>query len=363
MIYGVTMQQSSPLRAALPAWLALTLLGAALPTNLSAFQDEYRVLRPENFRREPGPSGVLLAFVNEGVVLEGGERRDGWVQVTLDGWIWGESVRAVDDGIFQYEVIAGRGENLRSEPNGSILARLEEGVLLEGLERNGAWIRVSRTAWMFGRSLRGLSVVPNTPPPAASPTPANNGADPPSPALPAAPPTDGGSRLDRAVVLEGGALRVEPDGDTTAAVAADLPVRVVARSGEWVRVRTEGWVHESEVRPASGDVLVGVSGAEVRAAPEDFEGRLVQWTLQHLAIRTGDGLRREIPQGQWYMMARGPIPEAGFVYVLLSGEQVEAVERLSPLAEIVVIARVRVGRDRFLGNPVVELVEMSAREP
>ncbi len=63
------------------------------------------------------------------------------------------------------------------------------------------------------------------------------------------------------------------------------------------------------------------------------------------------------------MLARGPVPEAGFVYVLLADDQVDEVERLQPLAELLTLVRVRVGRDRYLGNPVVELVEMVLRKP
>lgn len=157
-------------------------------------------------------------------------------------------------------------------------------------------------------------------------------------------------------------MRAVPSGDTTAVLAGGAPLTILARSGQWVRVRAEGWVHESDLRPVSTDVLVGVSGAEVRAQPERFEGRVLQWTVQLLAVRTSDGLRPEIPMGQRYILARGPLPEAGFVYVLLDDEHGEQIERLSPLAELVVLVRVKVGRDRYLGNPVVELIEMSVRE-
>jgi hypothetical protein len=169
--------------------------------------------------------------------------------------------------------------------------------------------------------------------------------------------------MDRAVTVGRSTLRRLPDGDTTAILEGDSPVRILARSGEWVRVRAEGWLHESDLQPATGDVLVGVSGAEVRARPGDFEGRVLQWTLQLLAVQTSVGLRRELPDGQQYMLARGPLPEAGVVYVLLADEQIEEVARLSPLAQLVVLVRVRVGRDEYLGNPIVELVQMSVRKP
>jgi hypothetical protein len=46
----------------------------------------------------------------------------------------------------------------------------------------------------------------------------------------------------------------------------------------------------------------------------------------------------------------------------VSDEQVAELERLPPLAELVIIGRIRVGRSRYLGNPILELVEMAVRE-
>ena len=350
------MQQSSHLFAALPACLLTVLTAAIWPLASAEAQDRYRVTRQENFRRDPGPSGRLLASVRQGVLVEGGETRSGWVEVTLDGWIWAESLARINSTAYDYEVSASRGENLRAAPNGQVIARLDTGFWLQEIEDRGAWVRVSRTAWMWGRSLERVTGVVGS---------ELATAEAPVQAAPApTPPSDNGTgRLDRAVTVGPSALQVVPDGDTTATLAGGAAVHIVARSGGWVRVQTEGWIHERDLRPVSGDVLVGISGAEVRARPEDFEGRTLQWTLQLLAVQTSDGLRRELPVGRRYMLARGPVPEAGFVYVLLADDQVDEVERLQPLAEIVTLVRVRVGRDRYLGQPVVELVEMTLRKP
>ena len=67
--------------------------------------------------------------------------------------------------------------------------------------------------------------------------------------------------------------------------------------------------------------------------------------------------------GQKYMLARGPMPEAGFVYLLLDDSAVAALENVAPLAQLVVLARVRVGRTRYLGNPVLDAIELSVRQP
>ncbi len=348
------MPQSSHLLAGLPACLLAAASLAFVPSQTAQAQDQYRVTRRENFRRDPGPDGRLLASVNEGAELRGGEVRSGWVEVTLEGWIWRQSLRPIDSGEFNYEVSAGSGENLRVQPNGRVLARLSTGFWLQGVEGRGEWLRVRRTGWMWGRSLENADqpapVVPAAPEGGGTSTPASQAG------------SQGRPAIDRAVTRGAAAMRAVPSGDTTAVLGGDASLTILARSGEWVRVRTEGWVHESDLGPVSTDVLVGVSGAEVRAQPEVFEGRVLQWTVQLLAVQTSDGLRRELPEGQRYMLARGPVPEAGFVYVMVNDEQSEAIERLSPLAQLVVLVRVRVGRDRYLGNPVVELLEMSVRE-
>ena len=356
------MQQSSFPLAALPGCLLLAVVASIAPAHAHA-QDRYRVTRQENFRREAGPTAGLLASVNEGTELVGGATREGWVEVTLEGWIWAQSLRSLSGLEYDYAVNARSGENLRAGPDGKILARLINGFWLKEVEDRGNWIRVERTGWMWGRSLEAA------PGPGSTGSRRSDDGEPPPPLPPDGPPapsrSDGAAGvgdMDRVVTVGRSTLRRLPDGDTTAILEPDSPVRILARSGEWVRVRAEGWLHESDLRPASGDVLVGVSGAEVRARPSDFVGRVLQWTLQLLAVQTSVGLRRELPEGQQYMLARGPLPEVGTVYVLLADEQVEEVARLSPLAQLVVLVRVR-GRDEYLGNPIVELVQMSLRKP
>lgn len=341
-------QSSRPLRAQ-PACFVFALWAAmALPASASA-QARYRTTRDENFRQQPGPDARLLGTVLEGAELAAGELRDGWLEVTLEGWIWAGSVGPTTRDGHHLIVSARRGENLRANPNGRVIARLANGFLLDEVERREGWVRVRRSGWMWARSLDLVSGMASLPV-ADAPTdaaPARDGSEPPD--------------LDRGVTAQRTELRLVPDGPPTGTLAEGAPVRVLARSGEWIRVSAEGWIRESDLRPAAAGVLVGVSGAEVRSRPREFEGKLVQWTVQYLALQTADELRREIPQGQRYMLARGPLPEAGFVYVVLSPAQVSEIEQLQPLAEVVIIARIRAARSQYLGNPVVELVDLSAR--
>jgi SH3-like domain-containing protein len=336
------MRQSSHLDLRLPA---ATLVAALVLWPHAAFgQQSYRVLRTENFRREPDPSAPRLATVNAGVELTADSSHGQWVRVALEGWIWARSLEATDRDGFDQEVRA-RGENLRDDPNGRILARLDAGALVDELERRPGWVRVRRVGWMYRPSLDAAGGVP-TPP-----TDSERSAGVP----------DSAALLDRAVTSAAATLHRVAGESPTGRLEPETPVRIQARSGEWVRVQLDGWVRESDLKPSSPGVLVGVSGAEVRAQPAEFENRVVQWVVQLIAIQSADELRREIPVGQRYLLTRGPLPESGFVYVIPTPEQLAQIERLPPLAELTIVGRVRSGRSQYLGNPVLTLLEFAAR--
>lgn len=306
-----------------------------------AAQARYRVASEENLRQEPGPQGRLLGRVSEGTDLAGGQTRDGFVEVTLEGWIWERSVRASATAGFDLAVSNSGGENLRGEPNGEVIARLLQGALLTEVERDGAWVHVRRAGWMWARSLAAL--------------------DQPARARSSAPPPAAAS-LDWMTIAAGVPLLVVPEGDTLGAVRGAAAARVVARANGWARVQLEGWVRESDLQPAAAGVLVGVSGAEVRSGGRAFEGKALQWTVQYIAVQTADALRRDMPAGQFYMLARGPLPEAGFVYLLLSAEQARAITELTPLTYLTIVGRVRAARSQYLGNPILTLEDFRVVE-
>jgi len=152
-----------------------------------------------------------------------------------------------------------------------------------------------------------------------------------------------------------------PEGPAAGALAPETPLRVLGRSGEWTRVQFEGWVKTADLATAPLGVLVGVSAAELRADPQRYVGQVVRWTLQVIALETADDLRPDLADGTPYLLARGPLPERGFVYVIVPDAKKAAVATLAPLATVQVTARVRVGRARFIGNPVVELLSLEAQ--
>ncbi len=339
------MAQSS-LRVALAAALLVLVPAQAVA------QGRYRTRQAENFRQQPGPDQKVLASVYQGTELTAGQTKEGWIQVTLEGWVWGRSLGSTTRDGFTLAVTSGRGENLRAEPNGRVLARLANGFLLDEVSRDKGWVRVRRTGWMPSQSLEPVGGQAA----AAAPAPA-------APAAQDAPLPAGSATLDHAVTAHQTEVRRVPEGEPAGSLAEDTPVRVLARSGEWVRVATEGWIRESDLKPSAPGVLAGVSGAEVRARPADFVGKTVQWAVQYLALQTADELRPEIPRGQRYLLARGPLPESGFIYVMLSPEWLPRVEQLQPLAEVVIVAKIKAGRSQLLGNPVVELVDLAVRQP
>lgn len=314
------------------------------------------MLRTENFRRTPEPRATHLATVNAGTELSADSTFGRWVRVALDGWIWARSLEETEREGFDRQVGARNGENLRAEPNGRIVARLDEGALVDEIERRPGWVHVRRWGWMYAPSLEPLTAPPPRQTAAAQAT---------SRAPPASEDSvtagSATSVLDHAVIADSASLRRTADGPAGGRLDAGTPVRVLARSGDWVRVQVEGWVREDELRTGAPGVLVGVTGAEVRARPADYVGKLVQWNVQFIAVQNADELRREIPAGQRYLLVRGPLPETGFVYVIPTPEQLSQIERLPPLAELTIVGRVRAARSQYVGNPVLALEDFAVR--
>src|SRR5713226_6182101 len=165
------MQVSQVLRA-LPV-----VLGLARP--LSAQADLRVKTEGEWFYQEP--DGRRLARLARGaVVTEGGggagggggggsgEARRDWVQVTLEGWIFGGSVGPTERPGFDLAVTRALDENLRAVPlsTGTLVARLNRGFALNRIGDSGRWVHVRRSGWMKRAALEPTATV-------ASPGPAS----------------------------------------------------------------------------------------------------------------------------------------------------------------------------------------------
>jgi hypothetical protein len=303
-------------------------------------------------------AGRRIARLARGAVVTAvpGATRNDWMQVTLDGWIFGTSVGRSGRPDFDLLVTRTPNENLRAAPAGPLVAELALGF---GLKRaapdsGGRWVHVTRDGWVQRSALAPIADVVATRT-AASDTESAQGT--PTPARRAGADT---TRVDstRAQPVRMTTLYRAPDGPEAGTVATDTPLRVLSRNGEWTRVQFEGWVKGGDLQAAPAGVLVGVTAAELRAEPQRYAGQVLRWNLEFIAIQKADDLRPDIPSGSSYVLARGPLPERGFVYVIVPDIKLPAFRALTPLVTMQITARVRNGRSRYLGNPVVDLISL-----
>jgi hypothetical protein len=309
-----------------------------LLANSGASQEQVTTIQAGSFQRSP--SGVQLGSILAGAPVVADSTAGNWRHILLQGWIFTASTRADRREGFDVSVRVAPTENLRIEPNGTVIARLAEGALLRRVRTRGGWTLVQREGWIPSRTL------------------------PEDRTVPVAATTDyvpDTSRVEVATPTT--AFMQQPEGAAVGALEEGTPAQVVARAGEWARVRVEGWVHQDSLRPVAGGALVGVTAAEVRANPERYVGREVDWKLQFVAIQTADELRPEIPVGQRYLLTRGPAPEAGFVYVIIDQAELGRFRALQPLQDLTMRVRILAPRTKYLPNPVVQLLVILESAP
>ena len=325
-----------------------------------------RVAR-ENFRSSP--SGPILAEVVAETELPLGAKQDRWREATLEGWVWGASVREEREEGHDLVVSARRGENLRASPNGPITARLRPGMRLNRVEGRDRWIRVRRVGWLWEPSLE-LEAAADEPPPLPPGTPAGRARAARLDTVPRAESgtTVGstGARGEYTVAGPGGSTLLEsPQGDTLARVAPGASVQVLSREGNLARVRVEGWTFAASLvgaDTAAATVLHDVSTAELAEDPDRYRGRLVDWSIQFIAMQEAERFRTDFLEGEPFILARGPGDEPGFVYVAVPPERVAEVRRLAPLQRVRVLGRVRAAKSALTGAPVLDLLELRAGE-
>jgi len=342
-------------------------------------QQPVRLAEAAIFAREP--AGARLARLPAGRSVAPGRVRGEWVEVQLDGWIWTASTSRTSRDGFDLIVTAGEGENLRAAPDGEVVARAEEGALFRRIETRGGWTRVRRSGWIERSTLARARPAPartglgagTGPPggarvpalsretatadsqarPAVAPQPAGDSAPQPPPAEPA--------RAERRATLRPGTtVHRSAEGDGIAEIRGPADVVVGTSDRDWVAVRIDGWVRATDLA-GSPPPPPAITAAQVRDQPERFVGDTVGWRLQFLAHQRADELRPEMPLGHHYLLTRGPLPETGFVYVMVSREQATSFAGLEPLDVLEATVVVRAGRTRYLATPVVELVRVTGK--
>ena len=336
-----------PAAHALFRLLAIGVLGWPLAAPALAQQTATVRRDGEAFLGEPG--GKQLGRLAQGVALATQGTSSGKTQVTVEGWMIHTALRAANkDGHNQALV---RDENVRVGPNGRLVARLIKGALVDSVERRGAWVHVRRSGWVAASALAGAPATAAAPaaPSAAAAVIAR--AD----SIAAA---DTGADARRAVLRRQVRLYRAPDATATGVLEAGAPIRITARAGGWVRVEASGWVRQSDVEQAGGQAVSGVTAADLRSAPDEWQGKVLRWNIQFIALQTADELRPDFAPGQRYILARGPAPEYAFVYVIVPPEKVAEIARLQPLDSVTVLARVKSGRSAYLANPILELLDV-----
>ena len=340
--------------------LLATLIGFA--PDLLCAQSVRLTVPEENFRKEPRvSSGNRLATVLEGAVLDVVRRQGRWHEASLSGWIWKPSVAADQRDGFDLVVSKPGGENLREEPDAESrrVAILERGMLLDSLEARGNWVQVRRAAWIWSGSVTetGGQAVAVPPPEDVDPGPEVSAAD--DTPVPAAPST-ATSLPDRLVVSEEPVmLLVSPEGDTVATLQTGADVAVVARQGEWARVRLEGWVREQSTLPSdSAAASDSLTAEDLRSNPQQYVGRRVHWSVQYIALRYAEAVRTDFYEGEPFILARPADRSQGFVYIAVPPELLPQVESLQSLQIIEVLGRVRTGQSALMGEPILDLIAL-----
>lgn len=345
--------QSSPGAGGLPA--CLLLVAAALAAPPAAAQTAARLTAETTFHKDPG--GVHLVTLNRNTEVAVVRARGNWTEVTVEGWIWTRSLGGTTRDGFNLVVTATGGENIRLQPDGQIIGRAVTGALFDRVRTQGGWTRVRRTGWVASSAVPAAAVPGRpqpAPAPAPAPPPAAAAADTARPSLATgAPPPE--SPFPATGLVRGTTLSLVPGGESFAELTGPSDGRVVGRQGDWVRVRLEGWVRAADLADPRAAEVPRITAEDLRRDPDRYIGETVDWRLQFLSVQVADELRPELPTGQPYLLARGPLPEAGFVYVIISRDQVDRFRQMAPLDEFEARAVIRTARTRYLPNPVIEL--------
>ncbi len=318
---------------------------AGMPLDLPAQQRH--TIAAVTVHKDPG--GARLARLPDPATLAVARKRAGWTEVVLDGWV---STRLLTPDRREGFDLSVRGDDvrLRAAPNGDEVALLEKGMLVDRVQARSGWTRVRRTVWVPDAAVRTAARArPEARDSAAAYRPMEQAQ---GAAAPAGASTPDAVRVETA---RASALHGTPGGPETGSLQPGTGARILSRAGDWVRIQTEAWVREGDLKPASGEAPAGVTAAEVRANPERYVGQVLEWRVQYVSTAVADELRPEMPPGQPYVLARGPLPEPGFVYMMVTPEELARIRALPALTELTVRVNVRAARSRFLATPVVEL--------
>ncbi len=164
----------------------------------------------------------------------------------------------------------------------------------------------------------------------------------------------------RATVVRAAPSTASTPGTPLGQIAKDAKVEVIARERDWVRVRLEGWVRESDLL-VSDSTLRPLSAADIRSDPAGSRGKLVRWEVEAVSLQTADPLRSDLQPGEHYLLALGPGAEKTLVYIAVPATLLSSVRSLPPLALVTVTARIRNGRSEPAGVAILDLQSLTRR--
>lgn len=294
--------------------------------------------------------GNEVATLREGATVDVVTEQGDYAQVTVEGWVAASLVGGSRES-FPASVAGTGGVRLRADgtTRSEIVAEMKRGMGLNVLERRGGWVHVRRTGWVRRSALGEAPSRAASESRGATGTDAENAAAESGASAPAL-----GSTVDL-VASRTAALATHPEGARVGTLGPGARVTPLARERGWVRVRVEGWVREDDMVPADSSLRAALSAADIRADPEGTRGRLVRWTVQVIKLQRADPLRKGLAPDEPYLLARGPADENALLYLAVPPSLLETASALSPLDEVLVTARVRIGRSEPVGVPILDL--------
>ena len=330
------------------------------------------------------PGGRAVATLRAGSALEHGAARASHTAVTLEGWLDSTAVRPARSGEWQLIVRTPVALRRTASASAPVIAELPMNMGLKRVSRRGRWVEVRRDGWVSNarlpRSVATRSTARGTVASgAAADAPAPQGTSQKSraatpaggtrsraatttPLLAAAATRDSAPPAGALTPSRTATLRDAPEGARElGALAPNALLVPLLRDRGWVKVRVEGWVREDDVLPADTALRATLTAADLRADPNGTRGRQVRWDVEFLAFRTADPLRRDLVNGEPYMLARGPGSENALLYLALPPSLVEEARGLPALAPLTVTARVRSGRSEPSGVPVLDVLSLTRR--
>jgi hypothetical protein len=313
------------------------------------------ILTAADLVKDPA-TGALIAHLTAGTNVVRGRVQGEWQEATIEGWVAATALRDDPRGNVA-TVTPAEGTTIHAAAgSGGSLGTAHFGMRVTRLETKSGWAHVRRAGWLERSAFKAPAAA--KPKPAAVPTkpavePTKSAVSAAS-AAGAAPPAAPATNSATTMLAGGTTFAAGPAGSSIGVFEVPVKAEVLEHRNGWARVRIDAWVRDGSLgeAPPPGSI----TAADIRNQPDRYIGQTVEWTLQVIAVEKADELRPELPTGQPYVLARGPLPESGFVYMVIAPDQEATFRGLEPLTKIRVRATVRAGRSKYLPVPVLTLV-------